>query len=295
MTSLRRQGYCLALICNYVGISRQAYYKRIKQFDEKSKIFNLAEQSVIEDRRTKSRSGLRSIYFKNNLSDILGINSFEKEMSSRGHSLKPYRSYIKTTDSRGHHYKFDNLISGMKVNSENQIIVGDITYYPHESGLYYIFQFQDYYTLEIKGLIGSKGMEGVNAERCLRQVFNYNNKRKYNFELILHTDAGSQYRSKKFQEMLKSAQIRPSHAKNCLENGLAERGNGIIKNDYLIDYDIKSVKHLNVILKKIKYQMNQVWPSKTLGYMTPHAFAKKMRGLEKSQRLVRWVKEVDNK
>jgi len=33
----------------------------------------------------------------------------------------------------------------------------------------------------------------------------------------------------------------PGHAENCLENGLAERINGVTKNEYLIDYNIKSV------------------------------------------------------
>ena len=161
------------------------------------------------------------------MSSLLGLNQFEQQMSARGYGLKPYKSYIKTTDSRGHQYKYDNLISGIEINGENQVIVGDITYYQNSAGVYYIFQFMDYYTLEVKGLIGGKNMEGIYAEKCLRQVFAYNNQRKYNYDMILHTDGGGQYRSPKFQKMLQAAEIRPSHAKNCLENGLSERENGI--------------------------------------------------------------------
>jgi transposase InsO family protein len=256
-------------------------------------VFRKAEDVVIATRRKRSRTGLRTIYHKEQLSSLLGINSFEKEMSVRGYALKPYRTYIKTTDSRGYYNKFDNLISGMDLRSENQVIVGDITYYKNNDGLYYIFQFRDYYTLEIKGLLGSKTMEGINAERCLGQVFKYNGQSKYNHMLILHTDGGAQYRSDKFQSMLRKAEIRPSHAQNCLENGLSERTNGIVKNEYLVDYDIKSVNQLNRVLQNIKYQVNQVWPSKTLGYMTPQAYAKKMRGTKWENRPVRKVKEVD--
>jgi transposase InsO family protein len=213
-------------------------------------------------------------------------------MSARGFALKPYKSYMKTTDSRGHHYKFDNLISGMQVKGENQVIVGDITYYQNASELYYIFHFVDYYTLEVKGLVGSKNMEGINAEKCLRQVFDYNSKSKYNHLLILHTDRGSQYRSHKFQSLLRQAQIRPSHAQNCFENGLSERENGIVKNEYLVDYDIKNINHLKRVLNKIKLQVNEVWPSKTLGYRTPKQYAKWIREISKGDRPSKTVKIV---
>ena len=107
----------------------------------------------------------------------------------------------------------------------------------------------------MKGLVGSKNLEGINADKCLLQVFAYNKQRKYKHGLIIHTDGGSQYRSHKFQGMLADAQIQPSQAKNCLENGLSERSNGIVKNEYLVDYEIKSVNHLNRVLSKIKHQI----------------------------------------
>jgi transposase InsO family protein len=293
MSNLYNQGYSLRSVCDFIGITRQAYYKRLKKQDKKARIYAIAEGMVIKNRKVKTRSGLRSIYYKENLCSLLGINQFERQMSIRGFALKPYRSYIKTTDSRGHHYKFDNLISGIEINNENQVIVGDITYYQNHTGLYYIFHFVDCYTLEVKGLVGTRTMEGINAEKCLRQVFTYNNQRRYNNTLILHTDAGGQYRSHKFQKMLRNAQIRPSHAKSCFGNGLSERENGIIKNEYLIDYDVKNVNHLNRILKKIKYQINEVWPSKTLGYKTPKEFSRWIQTLDLIDRPVKTVKKVE--
>jgi len=295
MTQLRSKSYSMKTLCEYVGQSRQAYHQRLVQQERKANVYQESEEKVIFNRRQKSRSGLRSIYHKEQLSTLLGMNAFEKEMSARGYALKPYKSFLKTTDSRGHYNKFENLISGLDLQSENHVIVGDITYYRNWSGLYYIFQFQDYYTFEIKGMLASKTMEGINAEKCLRQVFEYNKKSKYNHELILHTDGGSQYRSNNFQRILRKAQVRPSHAANCLENGFSERTNGIVKNEYLVDYNIKSISHLNKALKKIKYQVNEVWPSKTIDYLTPKEFAEKMRQLNKEQRPIRTIKKVEIK
>ncbi len=292
MIKMRTQGYSLTSLCTYVGISRQAYYKQISKQDEKEQLYQELEQVVITNRSVKSRAGLRCIYYKENLSTLLGVNQFEQQMSVLGYALKPYRSRFKTTDSRGHHYKFNNLISGLNLQRENHVIVGDITYYQNAGKLYYIFQFRDYYTMEIKGLLGSLTMEGINAEKCLRQVFNYNGQRKYDYKLILHTDKGAQYRSYKFQHMLRQAQIQPSHADNCFENGLSERTNGILKNEYLVDYDIQSVSQLNSVLKEIKYQINEQWPSKVLGYKTPKQFAKWTRELKEADRPIRTVKTV---
>ena len=92
--------------------------------------------------------------------------------------------------------------------------------------------------------------------------------------------------------MLRAAQIRPSHAKSCFENGLSERENGIVKNEYLVDYDVKNVNHLNRILKKIKYQINEVWPSKTLGYKTPKEYSGWIKTLDLSDKPVKIIKEV---
>lgn len=292
MTKLRTQEYSLESICDYVGISRQAYHKRVRKQSLKAKLYQQVEQVVLKNRQARSRVGLRTIYHKEKLSSLLGINQFEQQMSAIGYALKPYRSYLKTTDSRGHHYKFDNLISGTEICKANQVIVGDISYYQNPSGLYYIFHFQDYYTLEMKGLVGSTTMEGLYAEKCLRQVFAYNQQCNYKHELIVHTDGGSQYRSHKFQSMLRTSKIRPSHARNCFENGLSERANGIVKNEYLNDYDIKSVSHLNRVLKEIKHQMNEIWPSKTLGYKTPKEYAKWVSEQNIKYRPLKTVKEV---
>lgn len=293
MTRTSSQGHSLMSVCDFIGISRQALHKRLKRSEAKKDLYNAAERKVIDNRKKKSRAGLRSIYHKEQMSLLLGVNQFEQQMSARGHALKPYRSYVKTTDSRGHHYKYDNLIAGMQIREENQVIVGDITYYQNSTGvLYYIFHFVDYYTLEVKGLVGSKNMEGENAEKCLRQVFAYNNKSRYGHGMILHTDRGGQYRSLKFQKMLATAQVRPSHAANCLENGLSERENGIVKNEYLTDHDIRSIGQLNRVLNNIKHQINEVWPSKTLGYKTPKQYAKWASRLKTKDKPVKTVKEV---
>lgn len=292
MTILKNQGHKLTSICDMLNVSRQTYYKRLKDLEEKSVLYNHLESIVYNNRKKKSRVGLRTIFYKENIGDLIGLNQFEQLMSNRGYSLKPYKSYMKTTDSRGHHYKYDNLINGIELNAENQLIVGDITYFKPLFELYFIFHFIDYYTLEVKGILANTNMEGINAVKVLRQVFAYNKAKKYNRTMILHTDGGGQYRSHDFQALLKDSEIRPSQAENCFQNGLSERVNGIIKNEYLVDYEITSLSQLNKALKKIKHDINNVWPSKRLDYKTPKQFAEEARATKNKNKVVIKIKNV---
>jgi hypothetical protein len=292
MTILKNQGHKLTSICDMLSVSRQAYYKGLKNEEEKSILYNHLESIVYHNRQKKSRVGLRTIFYKENIGSLIGLNQFEQVMSNHGYSLKPYRSYMKTTDSRGHYYKYDNLINGLELNAENQLIVGDITYFKPLFELYFIFHFIDYYTLEVKGVLANTNMEGINAVKVLRQVFAYNKAKKYNLNMILHTDGGGQYRSHDFQAILRDSQIRPSQAENCFQNGLSERVNGIIKNEYLVDYEINSLSQLNKALKKIKHDINNVWPSKRLGYKTPKQFAEEARATKKKDKVVIKIKNV---
>lgn len=93
--------------------------------------------------------------------------------------------------------------------------------------------------------------------------------------------------------MITQAHVKPSHAQYCFENGLSERENGIIKNEYLVDYDIKSVSPLNHVLKKIKNEINQVWPSKVLGYKTPECYAAYVKTIPKAKRPLKIIKIVE--
>ena len=102
--------------------------------------------------------------------------------------------------------------------------------------------------------------------------------------MIHHTDAGSQYLSKAYKAELEKYGTRISIAKNCLENGSAEQLNGVVKNDYLINYEIRNVKHLNKILQKIKKLINEEKPVALLGYRTPIEFEKYIKGLSNKDR-----------
>ena len=62
-----------------------------------------------------------------------------------------------------------------------------------------------------------------------------------------------------------------SIASNCLENGMAEQLNGVLKNDYIIK-EVRNGNDLNKQLKEIMRLINEERPVKELKYKTPVAF-----------------------
>ena len=144
MTRMRDQGYTLTSICDYVGISRQAYHKRITKSQDKNGKYSKAEAVVLQHRQKRSRVGLRTIYHKARLNSLLGINDYEKEMSSRGFALQPYRSFFKTTDSRGHTlfiltiYFCQNLM----ISNCEKLMIASYCLQQHQSKLY-MFKYKN--------------------------------------------------------------------------------------------------------------------------------------------------------
>jgi predicted subunit of tRNA(5-methylaminomethyl-2-thiouridylate) methyltransferase len=59
---------------------------------------------------------------------------------------------------------------------------------------------------------------------------------------------------------------------NCLENGIAEQLNFIIKDHQLPHYKITTISSLKKALVKVKHFLNYIRPIKGLGYRTPNEF-----------------------
>jgi len=98
--------------------------------------------------------------------------------------------------------------------------------------------------------------------------------------LIHHSDKGSQYGAKAYVSMLHEANINISMANICLENPYAERINGIIKNDYLIAYNITDLQGLTKALSRSVMLYNN-FPHGELGRKSPLEFENYLSQVDK--------------
>ena len=271
------------MIYKVAGISRQAYHKRKKQMAPKVEEKKRIVEKVKKVREQHAKMGSRPLYYACEIKKEIGIGitKFENMMSELGLSLRNKRKRIITTRSVKHQYP--NLIKGNVITDINKVVVGDITYYNTGDALYYIFALKDMYSKRIMGLYGSRHMYAECAIEALKQLLETREENELK-EMTHHTDGGSQYLSNAYKSILERYQIQISVAQNCLENGGAEQLNGVIKNDYLYNYEIRNEKQLNEILQEVKKLLNEERPVKALGYRTPVEFEEYIKNIAKEDR-----------
>ena len=277
----KKTEHSMEALYNLIGRSRQSMSQiKKRQKSKLEKEVNLVK-CVRTIRANHSRMGSRVIYHKLK-NPQMGITAFEKMMSSHGLTIPIRKRRIITTQT-DRKRRYPNLINSLVLNRINQLVVGDITYYKSGMETYYIFSLKDHYSGRIVGLTGDTNMEGDKALECLFQMSIL--RRIGTFEdLIHHTDGGGQYRSDDYLNWLGSENIKISQSENCLQNGCAEQLNGVVKNDYLENHDVKDVKDLRKVLKKIKHWINYDRPVAKLGYRTPVNFEEHIESMPEQER-----------
>lgn len=199
-----------------------------------------------------------------------GRDKFYKIINENGLMLKPERRRH-TTNSNHNYRKYNNLIKGLVVSRPNQLWVADITYIDTDDGVVYLHLVTDAWTHEIIGWMLSDSLMASNTIAALKMGIDYNEGLDLS-GLIHHSDRGSQYCSNAYVNMLKSvnASISMTEDYKPTDNAIAERVNGIIKQEWL--YRMKRPKNLDDayrIIRDIVDFYNNKRPHMSNGMMTP--------------------------
>jgi transposase InsO family protein len=266
-------------------ISRQGFFQAARRERHWEAFYERLGEVVRDLRERHNGMGSRALFYNLRVKGI-GVNKFEKFMSSAGLTQQVKRRWIRTTDSGAGGPVFPNLTNGLKLDNINQLVVGDITYYLTKPAVYYITMLTDVYSMRIVGYRASDNMMADNNYLVLQQLFKLRGQHKCP-GLIHHTDKGSQYRSTLYLRTLQDAGIEISMARNCLENPYAERINGIIKNDYLCFAKIQSFNDLQRELRKAVHKYNFDRGQEQLEWRTPAAFEQHILGLPPEKREVK--------
>ena len=172
------------------------------------------------------------------------------------------------------HQKFSNLVwnGWKKLTRPYEVIVSDMTAFWVKSTYYELTLYFDAWNKEILGygLSSRKGDRNTYFDG-LNQVLNKIKEEKIEDQIILHTDQGPVYSSKKYNNLLNEFNIRRSmsRAGTPTDNPVNESLNGWIKEELFIDFDLKHSKDVpNLIKLYIEYYNNER-PSYSLNYKTP--------------------------
>lgn len=231
--------------------------------------------AVIQERIHLPRLGTRKLYYRlgkqiRSKGIKIGRDALFDFLRSEHMLIKPKHAYHKTTNSKHWLHKYPNLLKGRKAATRpNEIWVSDITYIDTKTETAYLSLVTDAYSRKIVGhhLHPSLQTDGVAAaiQMAIKQE-------QISAPLIHHSDRGLQYCSAQYQQLLAKHHITPSMTDgyDCYQNALAERINGIIKNEFLV-VKPADIQQAAVMIAEAIECYNRRRPHLSLNYQTPQS------------------------
>jgi putative transposase len=263
----------LTSCCKYFGYSRSAYYDWTNRKVEEETKDGLVLELIREHRRIHPKLGVKKLYVLispdlERLGIKMGRDKLFDLLRSEGLLVKIKRKYVVTTQSFARYSQYEDLFNFKEWSSIDQAWVSDITYIRLKDSFRYLFLITDAYSRKIVGWHLGNTMESQNAVEALKMALS---QCKSPEGLIHHSDRGFQYCSKVYTDILKKAKIKSSmgEAGNCYDNAMAERVNGILKTEYLLDGTFKDLKEAYSAVKQAIWAYNDKRPHLSLGMAKP--------------------------
>ena len=153
-------------------------------------------------------------------------------LRERGLLVRKRKTRVQTTFSKHWLKKHPNLVKGMMIKMPNLLWVSDITYIQTADGYCYLSLVTDAYSRRIIGFYLSQTLEAAGSLNALKMALETCTDTS---KLTHHSDRGVQYCSTEYVKILTDNNIRISMTENGdpLENAIAERVNGILKDELL--------------------------------------------------------------
>jgi putative transposase len=255
------------------GIDRQVYYRRIRRKIVKQDKTEQVILMVDAIRKIMPRIGTRKLYYL--LSDKLllikiGRDKFFDILRANHLLIQPKRSYHITTNSHHRFRKHENLILDLEINRPEQVWVSDITYIGKRDNPCYLSLVTDAYSKKIMGYFVANNLNTQSSVMALKMALKQ--RKNFNLPLIHHSDRGIQYCANEYQEELIKKRVLCSMTQNSdpYENAVAERINGILKQEFSIDKYNQGAKITNQIVKESVTIYNGLRPHYSNFMLTPN-------------------------
>ena len=199
----------------------------------------------------------------------MGRDALFDLLAANGLLVKKRKRRIATTQSFHWLKKYPNLIKDWHPGKPRQLWVADITYVPVSNGFLYLSLITDAYSHKIMGYSIAENLSAIHTIKALEMALTDDTGPRT--ELIHHSDRGMQYCSTEYTNLLKTNQITISMTESGdpLENAVAERINGIIKEEYLQHYEVTTCQEAQDILEAVIERYNTQRPHTSINMLTP--------------------------
>ena len=268
-------GIRVGRLCERVGMSRQNYYAARRMRNRREVDEALVVELVKQERRLQPRLGGRKLLYmlRGDLLEAgveIGRDRFFEILAEHDLLVAPKVGRPRTTQSRHSLPVFGNRLRGLELTCPDQVWVSDLTYIRTDEGFLYAALITDAYSRKIVGAHIGDSLEAEGCLRALEQALEGLGAGKYPMH---HSDRGSQYCCHAYVERLQARglSISMTEIMHCYENALAERVNGILKNEYEMDRTFRTKEQAKEAFFQAVWLYNHRRPHQSLKYRTPEA------------------------
>ena len=261
-------------LCELAQMTPQNYYARRSVRSRQEVDLGLALALVKAEREQQPRLGGRKLYHliapELKAAGVkLGRDRLFKELRNKGWLVARKASeWPKTTQVDPSLPVFKNLIKGLVASGPNQVWVADITYLRTREAFLYLGLITDRSSRKIVGYHLGETLETQQVLKALAMALKG---LKGPERPIHHSDRGCQYASHAYVLAVQRAGLTMSMTEknHSAENALAERVNGILKQEYWLDSTFENGRQARVATAHGICMYNTRRPHTSLGFATP--------------------------
>ena len=198
----------------------------------------------------------------------------QRLMRQHGIRARGKRRFRITTDSRHGLPVAPNLLDrNFTAASPNRAWAGDVTYIPTEEGWLYLAVVMDLFSRRIVGWSMRGDMRSEIVIDALEMAWFQRSPDK-DRGLIFHSDRGSQYASREFNQVLDECRITPSMSRkgNCWDNACSETLFGSLKVERLHGMRFQTIRQAKDETLDWLLWYNRTRLHSTLKYVSPMQF-----------------------
>ncbi|MEX8517913.1 MAG: IS3 family transposase [Leptothrix sp. (in: b-proteobacteria)] len=272
------EGLSVSRACHHIGLSRQAFYQAQRRTAERRERAQTVVQLVQAQRIRQPRLGTRKLHhvLREPLQQAgiaLGRDALFDVLRHARMLVPTRRAYHKTTDSHHRFRRHPNLVKDgpdqIKATRSEQLWVADITYLPTSGPFVYLSLVTDAHSRKIVGWHVHDSLRTEEVAQALKMALRGRQTRQ---PLVHHSDRGIQYCATDYQALHRRHGLICSmtDGDDCYQNALAERVNGILKNELLLQRPADLTQARRMVAESI-HIYNHERPHLSLKMQTPDA------------------------
>jgi len=261
-------------LCALFGKTRHAFYDKEWKLEEETVECAIVLKLVEEQRKVLPRVGTPKLHglIQPSLAQHkikMGIKKLHELLSFYGMTVRRKRRKTITTFSKHWLKKYPNLIREVEVTYPEEVWVADITYIALKNGFCYLSLLTDAYSRKIVGYCLHETLDRHGPLQALAGACK--NRLYLDHTVIHHSDRGIQYCCSDYIKYLKQESFMISMTENGdpYENAIAERVNGILKDEFNLDRVFDTYTHAADEVSRVIPIYNCHRPHASCDFLTP--------------------------